>query len=295
MPISSGWPLPASGVRFFVPRFAVEQLAQHRLTQQLYPHGIGYYPTAHGHHMHRETKEHEDHLLMFCARGRGVLEAFNQRILVEPGGLILLPRSVAHQYYADDSAPWSLYWVHFDGLLSEEFVAQLEFSPQTAYLNIGMHPKIISDFNSLLEGRQTGYQLPALIHAANQLRQLLTYLALLSPRTLRQGEHPLDLDKVHGLMQERLHHALNLDTLAAAVGLSKFHFCKKYKALTGHSPIQHFIRLKMEQACYLLDISDQSVNLISQQLAYEDPHYFSRLFKKVIGISPSEYRDLKRG
>ncbi|HET8705548.1 MAG TPA: helix-turn-helix transcriptional regulator, partial [Pseudomonadales bacterium] len=77
--------------------------------------------------------------------------------------------------------------------------------------------------------------------------------------------------------------------------LSKFHFSKKYKALTGHSPIQHFIHLKMEQACYLLDISDQAVSLISQQLGYDDPHYFSRLFKKVIGVNPSQYRDAKRG
>lgn len=295
MPISSGWPLPAAGVRFFVPRFAVEQLAQHPLAHQLYPHGLGFYPRAGGHSMQRDRFEHEDHLLMFCARGQGVLEAFDQRSVVEPGGLILLPRGVAHRYFADANDPWTLYWVHFAGELSDQFLHQLAFPPQTAYLKLGIHPKIISDFNSLLDVRQTGYQLPALLHAANQLRQLMSYLALLTPRTLRQGEHPLDLDKIHGLMQERLHDDLNLDTLAAAVGLSKFHFSKKYKTLTGHSPIQHFIHLKMEQACYLLDISDQAVGLISQQLGYEDPHYFSRLFKKVMGVNPSEYRESKRG
>ncbi|HET8708613.1 MAG TPA: AraC family transcriptional regulator, partial [Pseudomonadales bacterium] len=92
MPISSGWPLPPSGIRFFVPRFAVDQLAQHALARQLYPHGMGLYPRALGHRMHRLAAEHEDHLLMFCARGRGVLDAFGHRSVVEAGGLILLPR-----------------------------------------------------------------------------------------------------------------------------------------------------------------------------------------------------------
>jgi len=295
MPISSGWPLPASGVRYFVPHFAVEQLAQHPLSQQLYPHGMGFYPHAAGHRMHRRPAEHEDDLLMFCARGRGTLEAFGTREEVKPGSLILLPKGVEHAYLADEHDPWTLYWVHFAGSLADAFVQQLDFPPATAQIRLGMHPRILADFNSLLEVRQTGYQLPSLLHAANQLRQLLSYLALLTSRSTRQGEHPLDLDKIHGLMQEHLHQELDLNTLAFAAGLSKFHFSKKYKLLTGHSPIQHFIHLKMEQACYLLDISEQPVGVISRQLGYDDSHYFSRLFKKVIGVSPSEYRDSKRG
>jgi AraC-like DNA-binding protein len=70
---------------------------------------------------------------------------------------------------------------------------------------------------------------------------------------------------------------------------------KKYKALTGYSPIQHFIHMKMERACYLLDSGQQPVGEVAERLGYQDAQYFSRLFKKVVGLSPSDYRQLTRG
>ncbi|MEP1594525.1 MAG: helix-turn-helix transcriptional regulator, partial [Halieaceae bacterium] len=69
-----------------------------------------------------------------------------------------------------------------------------------------------------------------------------------------------------------------------------FHFSNRYKKLTGYSPVKHFLNMKMEHACYLLDSSDLSVKAIASQLGYEDPLYFSRIFSKTIGMSPRSYR-----
>ena len=96
-------------------------------------------------------------------------------------------------------------------------------------------------------------------------------------------------------MQSHLSGELHLEELARTANLSKYHFSKRYKELTGYSPIQHFIHLKMERACYLLDISSQPISQIANSLGYDDAHYFSRLFKKVTGLSPREYRKLDRG
>ena len=54
--------------------------------------------------------------------------------------------------------------------------------------------------------------------------------------------------------------------------------------------MQAFQRIKVSHACYLLDISDDSVATIALQLGHDDPYYFSRLFKKMMGISPQKYR-----
>ena len=54
--------------------------------------------------------------------------------------------------------------------------------------------------------------------------------------------------------------------------------------------MQAFQRIKVSHACYLLDISDDTVAQIASWLGYDDPYYFSRLFKKVMGISPQGYR-----
>ena len=95
-------------------------------------------------------------------------------------------------------------------------------------------------------------------------------------------------------MLEHIGQQLDLDTLAAIAKLSKFHFANKYKSLTGYSPIKHFLNMKMEHACHLLDSSNLSVQGVAAALGYDDPLYFSRMFNKTIGMSPRAYRSSVR-
>lgn len=92
-------------------------------------------------------------------------------------------------------------------------------------------------------------------------------------------------------MRNNIHQDLSLDTLAHYSRLSKFHFSKKFKELTDTSPIQHFINMKMQYACSELDNKNDSIKHIAESLGYADPYYFSRLFKKIVGMSPKQYRD----
>ena len=63
-----------------------------------------------------------------------------------------------------------------------------------------------------------------------------------------------------------------------------------FKEQTGHSPMDYFIQLKMQHACKLLAFRRDSIGQIGKELGYQDPYYFSRAFRKVIGMSPTEYR-----
>ncbi|HGR4979197.1 TPA: MmsAB operon transcriptional regulator MmsR, partial [Pseudomonas aeruginosa] len=149
---------------------------------------------------------------------------------------------------------------------------------------------LLGGFEQLLEVRHSGYRFQHFLLAASRLRSLLCQLPLLRP--LREGS--LDLDGLHAYMREHLHARLELERLAAFCNLSKFHFVSRYKAITGRTPIQHFLHLKIEYACQLLDSSDQSVARVGQAVGYDDSYYFSRLFSKVMGLSPSAYRQRVR-
>ena len=290
----SQWPLTSDGMRIIVPEFVREYLARNELAKQCYPTAFGYYPAASGHRMSRP--EHHDNLLMFCTAGRGTLELGSQSLDVGAGDALLLPRGSHHSYHADALAPWTIYWVHFEGELAEKFLGAVrggkEFAP---VLSVGTHSRLIADFETLIETRKTGYNRRSFVHASNLLRQMLAYLSAVAPAVQAKAQHKMDLDGIHALMEEKLHGQLDLATLARYANLSRYHFSNKYKALTGHSPIQHFLHLKMERACYLLDISGISIKDVSRTLGYEDSYYFSRLFKKIIGVAPKQYRNLRRG
>ena len=96
-------------------------------------------------------------------------------------------------------------------------------------------------------------------------------------------------------MTRHLDEPLQVATLAAQANISPSHFFAIFKRQIGCTPIDYFIRLRMQHACRLLDETMLSVKEVAATLGYDDPFYFSRIFKSVNNVAPSEYRLLKNG
>lgn len=292
MSTTSQWPLPAEGIRFLTPAFMLEQLHRHPLTRDCYPTAMGYYPHARGHRMRRPR--HDDNLLLYCVDGSGRLRIGEQRHDIGSGDLMLLPQGLAHSYAAASKQPWSLYWVHFQGVSSRIFMEYLGYREGKAVVHAGIAPPLIAAFHSLLAVTKTGYSSSAFINAANQCRHLFTQFVLEANR--QRATHPtgLDLEAIQNTMQDNIHRSLELEELATIAHLSKYHFSNRYKALTGYSPIKHFLHMKIEYACQLLDSTELSIKAIADAVGYDDALYFSRLFRQTMGLSPRAYRNSVR-
>jgi AraC-like DNA-binding protein len=78
--------------------------------------------------------------------------------------------------------------------------------------------------------------------------------------------------------------------LSAIAGVSDSHFFPLFKSATGCTPIDFFIRLRMTRACELLQNQKMTIKEVADLIGYDDPFYFSRLFKSVIGVAPRDYR-----
>jgi AraC-like DNA-binding protein/mannose-6-phosphate isomerase-like protein (cupin superfamily) len=287
---TSQWPVPQDSVRYVVPAPIIGLLETHPLTRDLYPLAFGHYRRAAGHHMHR--LHHSDHLLIYCTEGKAFLNIQDEPHTVKAGDLLLLPAGADHRYTADPDDPWTIHWVHYTGPLAENFEKYMGFSNTTRIRHLGRQPRMLVDFNGLLSVRQTGFRARGLIHAANRLRQLLAAVPINANETSREKKN--GLDTIHNYMRERLNERITLEQLADIAGLSPAHFATRYREQTGTSPIQHFLHLKVEQACQLLDTTSLSFADISRKLGYDDAYYFSRLFKKVMGQSPRDYRHTPR-
>lgn len=283
---TSQWPVSSDSLRYVIPAPTARRLSEHPLTRELYPLAFGHYRRAAGHHMHRER--HRDNLLIYCTEGKAFLNVQGQPWPVTAGDLLLLPAGASHRYTADPDNPWTIHWVHYAGPLADDFHHYMGFDHATRIRHPGQQPGLQADFNGLLSVSQTGFRMPGLIHAANRLRQLLAAVPGYMDGTrhsFQAGRHSLN-----DYMHEHLDQRLTLKHLADLAGLSPAHFATRYREETGTSPIQHFLHLKVEKACRMLDNTDLSFSDISQRLGYEDAYYFSRLFKKVMGQSPQHYR-----
>ncbi|HEV2438371.1 MAG TPA: AraC family transcriptional regulator [Verrucomicrobiae bacterium] len=104
------------------------------------------------------------------------------------------------------------------------------------------------------------------------------------------GRNGRKIEQSISYMLQHLNQPLHVATLAAAVSVSPSHYSALFKRWTGCSPIDYFIHLRMQLACRLFDRTSLNVKEVAAALGYDDPFYFSRIFKSVNRLAPSEYR-----
>ena len=95
--------------------------------------------------------------------------------------------------------------------------------------------------------------------------------------------------KVTELIKEGLGKGLNVDTLCAAVNMSRTSFYNKIKALTGEPPAELIRNIRMQEAAILLKTKEYTVSEVSDMLGFADPKYFADTFKKYYGVPPRDY------
>lgn len=114
----------------------------------------------------------------------------------------------------------------------------------------------------------------------------------------RSDDHsPANRSKIEetlAYMSQHLNQPLQVGTLATMVNISPSHFFALFKRYIGCAPMDYFTRLRMEEARRLLDTTDSSVKEVAAALGYDDPFYFSRVFKSVNQLAPSNYRMKQR-
>ena len=286
-----------SGQRLVVlPPAVVEEARRHPLLAGLLPTAAGFFARPLGHFVERSDGAPE-HVLIVCLAGDGWFQ-LGEGAGVRPvsaGDVLLLPPDVSHAYGAGDEMPWTIEWAHFAGEEVQAWRAALGLAANDGLVGVGARQAgeiRLGRVHPLLE---KGYGLPDLLAAAAALRASLA--ELLRHRSVAGSAEPARIAVARSIerMRERLDQPVQLAEIAAEAGLSVSHYSTLFRAQTGFSPIDYFLRMRMQQAAQLLDTTDLSVKAIAMQLGYEDPLYFSRLFRAVNEHSPIDYRKLRKG
>jgi len=275
-------------IRLVIPVFLLNKLKQHPLTQGLYPISLGQSSQNSGYQINQQKMNH--HCLVYCQTGEIILNDNGRSLRIKRGDIALKSPSQSLQINTQDNQNHDYYWINFTGNLALDFAQRLLMKMDNDIAHVGDLTNIFNDFDELLALGQKGYTATNVIHAVHVLQQALSFLALQLRLNVFNKSSKFDLEAIENLMRNNLHHELNLDTLAHYSQLSKYHFCKKFKELTDSTPIQHFINMKMQKACFLLDNTTDAIKKVAEALGYSDPYYFSRLFKKTVGMSPKQYR-----
>ena len=96
--------------------------------------------------------------------------------------------------------------------------------------------------------------------------------------------------KVIGYMESHLYEQITMDELCRALCFSKSYVSKRFSGVCGYSVMEYFNQMKLQEAKRLIRETDQNFQEISDSLMFSNPHYFSTLFRKYLGMTPSQYK-----
>lgn len=260
------------------------------VTRDLICTRAGYHEAPTTHYMPRPVGI-EDTIFIYNSEGRGWLEYEGKRYTIEKRDAIILPSKTPHAYGSDPDNPWKPYWIHFQGKQAADYLAFIAATTTLPVFHIPQHQELTFCIEQLLQLMSDAHTHPNLVAATGALSALLGLIQLrlraVEKRTRTADEN---VEKSIEFMHRNLSRRLSLDDLAAAASMSANHFGTLFSKRHDCSPINYFNQLKVQRACELLVTTSLSVSEVSEQLGFNDPYYFSRLFKKHMGSSPSTYR-----
>lgn len=230
----------------------------------------------------------DQYILIYCTEGKGIIEVEDQIYRLEKSDAFCIPRNVRHKYYADEKEPWSILWVHFKGDNTNYFPLE---ERKIVHIN-SRHSdnRMMVLFNLLFRVLERNYTIGNFIYISQVLSLILSeiYFREKVDESSVQDRH---VTMVIRYMYQHLRENLTLEEISEEVQLSKSYLNAVFKAQTGKSPVEFFIHLKMQEACKLLKATDYYIYEVSSELGYTDQYYFSRIFKKVVGVSPKDYKN----
>lgn len=256
---------------------------------------IGYQRvTEAGYDFHGLKRNAEGMLFQYSLSGTGYLEIGGRRHAVPKGHAFLVDIPGDHRYYYDPSGqkPWEVLWVRFGGPLAYPYWNQLCAGGHV--LPFERESKPIRQLFQLY-GDVKGARLNGSVEQSVRLYEWL----LNSWDLIVRGSKPDSFTDTaafpHAVqyMKDHLHRAVTLQEIAESERLSKYHFCKQFHARLGMSPIAYLNKLRMEEAVSLLSTTSLPVADIARLTGFETPGYFAKVFKRIVGGTPTEYRENK--
>ena len=276
---------------FYTPEDIIERESRNEIYSRLLLTWTGCYTRARGHLV--SNRQLSDYVMIYCVDGRGWLKLGDNSWGIAKGDVFVCPPDIAHSYGADENEPWTKYWVHFRGENASIYMKILGITLEAPILHMGENARILAWFNDIFEILKTGYTQANLMLATSYLNNILSYLYSLSMNRCLNKSSDIDVQAIISYMLDNICNNLNLKELSDYACLSKFHFVRMFKDKTGYSPVDYYIRLKIQKACELLEASVVSIKSISSTLGFSNPYYFSNTFKRVVGKSPQCYRKLE--
>ena len=232
-----------------------------------------------------------DFQLLYVAAGKAHFHFGDEEKIVSAGHMVLYrPKEPQkYEYYGNDQA--EVYWVHFTGGNVTNLLRSYGLTDDKKVFYCGSDLAYQQLFRAMINELQMckdSYQEMLEMY----LRQIFIRLQRLFKTALKiDNAHVVEeIDKAATFFNEHYNDPISIDEYARETHVSTSWFIRNFKACTGFTPMQYILSKRIYNAEVLLRDTDYNIAEISRIVGYDNPLYFSRVFRKTKKMSPSEYR-----
>ncbi len=227
--------------------------------------------------------------LNYITEGTGIFEDERGAHPLLPGSIMLVRPGNSHRYKPEQKTGWIENYIGFNGELAHKFLSIPSFR-NVSVIRCGIREEIIDIYFKIFDlakEEEPGFQQVS----SGLIVKLLGHLIAYDKKRNFSGKHiEKVIQVVRFQMREHLDQKVDLERLAEEHSIGYAYLRKMFKKYTGVSPHQYHLEMRIMGAKELLLTSDRSIKEIAFDLGFESVHYFSRIFKKKTGLSPSEWR-----
>lgn len=232
-----------------------------------------------------------DFQLLYIASGKAHFYFNGTEEIVTAGNMVLYRPREEQRYYYYGIDHTEVYWVHFTGNNVTNILRSYGFKDQKHVIHTGIsldYKRLYLQMIQELKLCKPDYE-EVLVHYLQLLFIMIHRLDGSRPK--KKSQFLMDeMDAAVKYFHENYNKSIRIEEYAGKHGMSVSWFIRNFREYTGSTPAQYILSLRISNAQSLLENTPCNITEIAEIVGYDNPLYFSRLFKKQSGMSPSEFR-----
>lgn len=230
------------------------------------------------------------YMIHYVLDGKGIYKVNgNTYHLSKDQGFLIEPNTLIY-YEADKDDPWHYTWIGFNGTRAKDCLKRTTLSSESPIFTSLENNKVLDSMNNIVSSSKATSNKNLII-----LSKLYEFLYLLCEYF--PNHKVIETDRARDYIEDALlfiHQnyadSITIKDIANHICIDRSYLHRLFKKFLNKSPQEYLLSLKIEKAAALITDSKLRISDISRSVGYTDPFLFSKTFKKIKGLSPSEFR-----
>lgn len=239
---------------------------------------------------HEGPKSFFHYSMHIILKGKGNLVVDGNKFTAEENQIVVFPPFSVIEYYPDKDDPWEYVWINFYGVQAQKLCNRCSITPQSPVFKYGSED-IIREAESIYKLHTNKYSKD--IAALSCLYAIFAYMI----ENICQNSIPIAdkrekrlLDILEYLQNNYMDPSISLSSVSKMAGYHFNYFSQLFTKTTGMNFNNYLNLLRVQRACDLIDSGEKPIALVASKVGFEDPLYFSKVFKKYKLMSPKNYQ-----